>query len=461
MTKAIVVAGASAGVGKTTVAVGLAAALAKRGLKVQTFKVGPDGYDPTWLTAASGRPCVNLDLWMMPKRAVLEVYGRHASRADVCVIEGMMGLYDGMSMRGAAVSTADLNGLIGAPVVLVVDASLMAESAAAVVHGFATFGEVPLKGVVFNRVGEKHYARLRSAVEVAGDVEALGFLPPEEGLALPERPNGIVAAEEARAKELSRALGEKVEGCLDVDEILEIAGKAAEHKVAPPTKKGTLKPRARIAVARDAAFHFYYEENLAALRAAGAEIVPFSPLKEKELPFATSGLYLGGGFAEIHAETLDKNRALREAVRKAIEGGLPTYAECGGMMYLAKHFVGTGVRAWEMAGVLPGEVSMSRGASGYATAVAERETFLVKKGETLRGHEFRPATWSGEGGDESLYRVSRPGREDGRLEGLGRETLHASFVHLHFTSCPEVAKRFVDAAEAHAKTSGKKKGKKK
>ena len=455
--KAILVAGTHAGVGKTTAALGLTAALVKRGLRVQTFKVGPDWFDPGYLAAASGRPCLNLDLWMMPKRAILETYVRGAEGADVAVIDGMWGLFDGMSMKGAAVSTADVDGLLGAPVLLVVDASPMMESAAAEVHGFATFGELPVPACLFNRVGKSRYERLRGAVQVAGSVEPVGFLSVEEGLRLPERGASMASADTARLAEILPALGDRFAASVKVGALLEMADAAAAHKSSPAPKRKAAKARARIAVARDEAFHFYYDDNLSALSAGGAELVPFSPLKDAKLPSGVGAIYLGGGFDEIYAERLDKNKSMREAVRAAIDGGMPTYAECGGLLYLTKHFVGSGVRAWEMAGILPGEVRLSVPSSGYASVESARGSFLVAKGEKLRGHEFRVCAWSEDGGAQSVYRVTRPGRDESRAEGYAREHLHVSSVHLHFSSCPDVVKRFVDAAEAHAKKAPRKK----
>jgi cobyrinic acid a,c-diamide synthase len=449
--KAILVAGTHVGVGKTTIAVGLTAALVKRGLKVQTFKVGADWFDPGYLAAASGRPCFALDLWMMPKRAILETYAKRTLGADIAIIDGMWGLFDGMSMKGMAVSTADLDGLLGAPVLLVVDASHMAESAAAAVHGFATFGELPVEGCLFNRVGESRYERLKSAVAVAGSVRPCGFLPPEPILQWPERGQTIAAADGSKIKESLAAIAKKVEDTVDVDALLEIAEDAAAPKGGTPTKNKMLRPRTKIAVAQDAAFHFYYEENLGALKSAGAELVPFSPLEDAELPSGVGGLYLGGGFAEIHAERLDKNRTMRDSVRKAIDDGMPTLAECGGMLYLVKHFVGSGVRAWEMAGVLPGEVRVGPPTSGYVTGEAQRGTFLMEKGAKLKGHEFHVSAWSEDGKESPAFRLLKPGRDDGRLEGCGRDNLHASSLHLHFSSCPDVPRRFAEAAEEFAK----------
>ncbi len=454
--RAILVAGTHAGVGKTTVALGLTAALVKRGLRVQTFKIGPDWFDAGYLTAASGRPCINLDLWMMPKRAVLDAYARGAAGADIVVIDGMWGLFDGMAMKGDAVSTADVNGLLGAPVLLVVDASPMMESAAAQVHGFATFGELPVPACLFNRVGKSRYERLRAAVQVAGSVEPVGFLAIDEAIRLPEHGGSIAPADSARLEEILPTLGERFAESVKVGALLEMAEAAAAHKPPPAPKHKAAKARARIALARDEAFHFYYQENLAALEAAGAELVPFSPLKDAKLPAGVGGIYLGGGFDEVHAERLDKNRTMREAVHAAVDGGMPTYAECGGLLYLTKHFVGSGVRAWEMAGVLPGEVRIAPPSSGYASVESVLGSFLVPKGEKLRGHEFRVCEWSEDGGPQAAYRVSRPGREDSRAEGFARGNLHVSSVHLHFSSCPDVVKRFVDAAETHAKKAPKK-----
>lgn len=446
----VVIAGTHSGEGKTTVACGLLAALRKRGAKVQPFKVGPDYLDPAYHTLAGGRPSVNLDLWLMPAEAVKHSFAARCADTEIAVVEGMMGLYDGLGLAQAKISTAEMAGLLGLPVVLVIDASAMAESVGAVAKGFATVGSAKVAGVLFNRVaGPNHFNLLKRAVESDAKLKAFGWLPAETGLAIPERHLGLVTPDPHQAREVLERLVGHFEKTVDVGAILEAARGAPEPatvKKAPPAGK----PRARIAVARDAAFHFYYEDNLRALEAAGAELVSFSPVADKGLPKGVGGLYLGGGFPEIYAARLEDNRPMREVLRKAVAKGMPTYAECGGLMYLSSHFVGSGVRAWEMVGAIPGEVRLERGLQqfGYVEAVAEQKTFLVEPGDKLRGHEFHASIWTGEGGERSVYRVSRPGREGSRREGFGQENLHASYVHLHFASAEKLPERFVKAAEA-------------
>ncbi|MBI2931872.1 MAG: cobyrinate a,c-diamide synthase [Planctomycetes bacterium] len=453
----LLIAGTHGGAGKTTVACAIVAGLHQRGITVQPFKIGPDYLDPDYLSRMAGRPCINLDLWMMPRSAIEASFRARAGSVGVSVIDGMMGLFDGMGTDGAGVSTAELASQLGVPVVLVVDAGGMGESAAAIVHGFAGFGGAEIAGVIFNRVaGPGHFGILKRAIEkIAEKIKVFGWLPPDADLEIPQRRLGWVSADARHADELMPRLVEMAQKTLDLDALLEAAGPL--DRVTGRRAKAA-KMRAKIGVARDAAFHFYYEDNLEALRAAGAELVPFSPISDATLPKGIGGLYLGGGFPENYASRLEENRSMREAVRKAIEQGMPTYAECGGLMYLTSNLVGTGVRAWEMVGALPGEVRMERSRPhlGYVTAVAERSTFLIEEGETLRGHAFQPSVWTGEGAGPALYRVTRPGQEDARREGFGSPTLHASYVHVHFAGAPEMPERFIKAAEEFAKPGKKK-----
>ncbi len=442
------IASPQSGAGKTTVTCALIAALRKRGHRVQPFKAGPDFLDTGYHAVAAGRPSINLDFWLMSGEAIAAAFASRSKDADVCILEGMMGLFDGSSVAGSDVSTAAIAARVGAPVVLVLDGGAMGESAAAIVHGFASFGRAPVAGVIFNRLaGPRHYDLLRRAVESSpSKVRVLGWLPADGSLEIPERRLGLVSVDAPRLEQLLPSLAAHVEQCVDLDALL-----AAGRPVAP---EGTPRPkpkkrRAKIAVARDAAFHFYYEDNLEALRAGGAELVFFSPLTDNALPKGTGGLYLGGGFPENHAPKLEANRSMRDAIRKAVKSGMPTYAECGGLMYLATNFVGSGVRAWEMVGAIPGEVRMEPTLQnfGYVSAVADKGSFLVSPGESVRGQEFHYSSWSGEGGEAAIWKVSRPGRDEKRAEGHRSASLHASYVHLHFASCPQAASRFVAATE--------------
>jgi cobyrinic acid a,c-diamide synthase len=400
---AFIVAGTHSGVGKTTVAAGLLAAFARRGHRVQAFKAGPDYIDPSHLAGASGAPSRNLDLWLCGASEVRRIFARTA--AAVNVIEGMMGLFDGApDGRG---STAELAKALGVPVVLVVDAHALAQSAGAVAHGFATYDPaVRLAGVIFNRVASAgHYAYLRRAVRVP----SLGWLAP--GTPMPERHLGLVPAAERRSEPAS------VEH-VDLDRLLRLTKVPAPGGADPPPAG---PPVARIGVARDEAFCFYYEDNLDRLREAGAEVVPFSPLR-RELP-EVDAVYLGGGFPEAHR--VPAHPRLRDAVRS----GMPVYAECGGLMYLVGQ------------GLLPGRIEMTGRLQdfGYVRARAERDTVVLARGRGVRGHEFHYSRWV-RPAVPAAYRVGP------RAEGYARRNIHASYVHLHFGGAPECAVRLVQSA---------------
>jgi cobyrinic acid a,c-diamide synthase len=407
--KTFVIAGTQTGVGKTTIAAGLMAALARRGHSVQGFKVGPDYIDPSYHERATGRPSRNLDLWMCSASVVRQIYGRSA--ADVNVVEGMMGLFDGAGDGGG--TTAATAKALGAPVILVVDAQGLAQSVGALVHGYATYDpSLSLAGVIFNRVaGEGHYEYLRRAVKLP----SFGWVGRDPSIALPERHLGLVPAGE-RPPDLVR-IGEAVIRHVSLDRLLERA------RVPAPRRRDLPKrlPTTLIAYARDEAFTFYYQDNLDLLEAAGAKLVPFSPLRG-ELP-ECDALYLGGGFPELHRPKA--HRRLREAVR----AGMPVYAECGGLMYLVGQ------------GLLPGRIEMTDRLQnfGYAEARAARDTVIVKRGRRLRGHEFHHSKWIHPRVPEA-WRLARGG------EGFAHGNIHASYVHLHFGGAPECAVRLVESA---------------
>jgi len=405
-----VIAGTHTGVGKTTIAAGLMAALARRGHAVQGFKVGPDYIDPSYHRRATGRPGRNLDLWMCPEPAVRRLYERAA--ADVNIVEGMMGLFDGAADgRG---STADVAKALGAPVILVVDASGLAQSAGAVVHGFATYDPaLTVAGVIFNRVaGEGHYEYLRRSVRLS----CFGWVERDASIALPERHLGLVPESERPIDPVR--LGRVVGAHLDLDRLLE----RARVRTPRPPREQKIPAGVTIGVASDEAFSFTYQDNLDALEAAGARIVPFSPLRG-ELPEADA-LYLCGGFPELHRAR--RHRKLREAAG----AGMPIYAECGGLMYLVGQ------------GLLPGRIEMTAELQGfgYKEARAVRDTVVVRRGRRVRGHEFHHSRWV-------RPRVPAAWRLERGPEGYARKNIHASYVHLHFGGAPECAVRFVDSAK--------------
>ena len=363
-TRGLVIAGTQSGVGKTTLTLGLLYALARRGLTVQPFKVGPDFIDPGHHTRAAGRVCRNLDGWMLSREANLALFRRQARGADVAVVEGVMGLFDGYDGASEAGSTAQMAKWLGLPVLLVVDARAMARSAAALVHGFASFDPaLSLAGVVFNRIGSPaHLEYLQQALTSLPGVRCFGGLPRDQELAIPERHLGLATAEDHPLDDSYLArLADRLEAHLDLPGLL-----AALPPLTLPEEpaQAASPPLVRLGVARDRAFCFYYPENLELLASFGAELVPFSPLEDRELPAGLDGIYLGGGYPELYAGQLAANEPLRQALKAGAAGGLPIYAECGGLMYLAREIRDLEGRVHPMAGVFPFTVADAAPAQG-------------------------------------------------------------------------------------------------
>ncbi len=446
----LIVAGASSGIGKTSVAVGLIRAFRARGLKVQPFKVGPDYLDPTYHTLASGLPCRNLDSWMLSKGAMKALFRRAAFNADLSLIEGVMGLYDGRGGEGEVGSTAEVAKLLKAPVLLVLDVGKLSRSAAAMALGYKAYDpDLPLAGFILNQVGsERHLRWVREAIEEATRLPVLGYLPKAMAAELPKRHLGLVPAGEA--PELARSLEHirlQVEATFDLEAILSVAREA--HPLIGAEEEGIFperEPKARvtIAIAQDPAFGFYYQDNLDLLEAWGAKLHAVSPLKDRTLPEDVQGLYLGGGFPELYAEPLEANEAFRQSVREAALAGMPIYAECGGLMYLSEGIVTFEGRRHHMVGLIPGWSAMQRRKAkmGYVVAEALRSAILLKQGQKVRAHEFH---WSELPGpkEEAAYRILEP---EGRLEGFvaGRQgNILGSYLHLHFGSDPALAQQFV------------------
>lgn len=449
----LIVAGTHSGVGKTTVTLALTLALRDNKLPIQPFKVGPDYLDPTYHTLAASRPCRNLDGWMMGEAAVKQSLARASMGASLAIIEGVMGLYDGAGVGNEVGSTAQMAKWLGAPVILVIDASGMATTAAALALGCVRYDpDVPWAGVIFNRVGsERHLAWLRESVERATSLKVLGGLPIDSGIIIPERHLGLVGADRSiMTPAMNTRLVELARQWFDLRTILHVAGDAPRLD-APPGMR-TERPRhCRIGVARDEAFSFYYLDNLELLEAAGAELLPFSPLHDTALPPDLDGLYLGGGYPELHAQTLAAGEPIRTAISQFAFRGGSIYAECGGLMYLSQavHTL-DGVRH-RMGGLLPGEVRMlqRRKTLGYREVEAVQDLPILSKGERARGHEFHYSEWIDE--PEPAGEWSRPyrlmdktGRELG-TEGGHSGSIVASYVHLHFGSNPAIAEHWVDA----------------
>jgi cobyrinic acid a,c-diamide synthase len=458
--KSIVIAAPMSGCGKTTVTLGLMACLQRKGLAVAPFKVGPDFIDPGWHKIVTGRPSFNLDGWMCPEEFVRETFARHAQDVDIAVIEGVMGLFDGIDGVSAAGSTAQIAKIANAPVILVVDAKSQARSAAALVQGFAGFDpEVEVAGVIFNNVGSENHGRiLREAVESSTTgIRVLGCIPRDEGLRIPSRHLGLVTAEESPLSgDFHEYLADVIGKHIDLDGILSLRGQVYRfHK--NNVKCVDLTPSfARIAVARDPAFCFVYEDNLRLLREAGAELVEFSPLKDSAFPKDIDGIYLPGGYPELFAEVLAANRAMKKEIGEVIEAGMPVYAECGGFIYLTRGQVYTfdknDVKCVdltpedEFVGIFPVTTRMlpRRKALGYREVTLLADSVIARKGTVARGHEFHYSEMEEMPGQvERLYQLSKNGMDLG-LEGYRYKNCLASYIHLHFGSCPELAKTFVE-----------------
>ena len=446
----LVVAGTASGVGKTTIAAAALAAFRRRGLAVAPFKVGPDYIDPTYHALAAGRACRNLDSWILPRDHVLALFERATRGADLAVVEGVMGLFDGRNEAGESGSTAEVAGTIGAPVVLVLDVGKQARSAAATAVGFQRFDPAtPLAGFILNRVGSpRHAALVRREVEAVTGLPVLGAFPKQALVELPERHLGLVPTQELeRARDVVGRLAELAREHLDLDALLATARAvpalaSMEEAVFPAAPIRCDEPG--LAVARDEAFSFYYEDSLDLLAAFGARLLPFSPLRAGGLPDGARGLYLGGGFPELFADRLASNRALLGAVRRAAAEGMPIYAECGGLMYLAESLVDLDGREHRLSGLLPCRVAMMprRAALGYVRLRARTDTLLCGAGRELRGHEFHWSRLSAGAEQANAYDVLDPARQ---AEGFARGSMLASYVHLHFGADPRLAQRFVAA----------------
>lgn len=436
--------------GKTTISIGLAAALAARGLAVQTFKKGPDYIDPMWLSAASGRPCRNLDFFVMGRDEIPAHFGRHAAAADLALIEGNKGLYDGLDLDGSN-SNAALAGLLGSPVVLVIDARGMTRGIAPLVLGFQAFDRsIRIAGVILNRLGgSRHEAKLRAVIEHYTDVRVLGAVHQSAEVEIVERHLGLMPSSEAReAAARIAAIRDAVATQVDLDAVLEVAGwapRARRAAQAPAAEAQALsKPNIRIGVAMDRAFGFYYADDLEALERAGAEIVPVNTLEDARLP-AIDALVIGGGFPEVFMAELEANAALRADVRRAAEGGLPVYAECGGLMYLARSLTWRG-QTCAMAGVIPADVVMHDKPVGRGY-VRLRETaahpWPKAPGAELRAHEFHYSSLENLPPDLPFaYEVTRGHGADGKRDGIVLGNVLASYTHLRSVGGNEWAQRF-------------------
>ena len=452
----IVLAAPQSGSGKTTLTCGILAALRHRGLRVQAYKVGPDYIDPGYLAQASGRPAHNLDTWLLDEDTMLRVFAQTSSDADLAIVEGVMGLYDGG--RGGVSSTALISKLLKSPVVLVIDCKSMGESAAALACGFRDYDSgVKFRGVMLNRLGSASHRDMLSDAMKRKGIAVFGSLMRNDSIAMPERHLGLLPTSENEGHTFDPLI-ELIEKSVDLDSLVALANSAEQLDVLSNVK-AAVKKRATIAVANDQAFSFYYPESLEELENAGAKLVFFSPIKDAKLPNA-DGLILGGGFPEMFAYQLAANESMRNHIAGAAKSGMPIYAECGGYMYLTRCLTDFDGKEFPMAGIIPATCAMTKRLQtvGYVTATAQKDTALCAKGTAVRGHEFHfsvstPDAGSGDGA-AWIFKKARTGAE--YAAGYTNGNVVASYLHMHFAGNPALARRFVDSCEKFSRLRDKK-----
>lgn len=438
----ILLAGDRSSSGKTTIVAGLLSALRGRSLQVQPFKVAMDYIDPSYHSWITKRPCRNLDGYLMPERTIHEIYSRASEGSDISVIEGVRGLYEGY--EGDPGSTAQIAKILKAPVIFVVDARSITRSAAALVKGYMDFDpEVKIKGVILNKVGgERHARKAREEIERYAGVEVVGVIPRDESMHLAMRHLGLVPMLEGEARhdgfvQRLERIRRIVEEGLEIDRILEIAAEAEPLETPQPDlyKRNDQGSGLRIGVALDEAFNFYYRDNLELMELAGAKVVPFSPVHDKELP-PVDGLYIGGGYPELYAAELSRNSSMLASIHEAHERELPIYAECGGLMYLARKIEWDGERL-DMVGLVPGEARKGQTrVVSYTSGRLACDCLLGPAGSSLLGHEFHHSELIMEENAKVEYaiRLDRGTGIQGGLDGIVEKNMVASYSHLHAAS---------------------------
>ena len=455
--KRLLISAAHKSSGKTTISIGLCKALSDQGNKVQPYKKGPDYIDPMWLGRAASRPCYNLDFYTMQRDEILATIQRYSATADISLIEGNKGLYDGLDIEGSN-SNAALASLTHSPVILVIDVQGMTRGIAPLVLGYQAFDpELHIAGVILNQIrGQRHESKLRAVLEHYTEVPVVGAVYHDKSMAIVERHLGLVPSNESQDAEKQIAhIGQLIANQVNLDSIREIAAASPEMPKAHTNIEHVQHaPQVRIAIARDAAFGFYYPDDLDALEAAGAELIPFNTLQDPDLPDC-DGLFLGGGFPETHMAALEANTSLRTSIKQAIEQGLPTYAECGGLMYLARSL------HWrdetrDMVGVIPGDITMHPRPMGRGYIQLEQTSQhpwpggLNDPDSLIPGHEFHYSVLENLPPEQKFaYHVRRGTGIDGESDGLIVKNLLASYAHLRDTSQHHWAKRFVDFVRSH------------
>ncbi|MEK4148722.1 cobyrinate a,c-diamide synthase [Robertmurraya sp. FSL W8-0741] len=448
-----VLAGTGSGVGKTTFTIGMMRALMKRGFNVQGFKCGPDYIDPTYHTAVTKRPSRNIDSFMMSAEVVRAIVARASREANIAMIEGVMGFYDGKSPLSNEGSAAHISEITESPVILIVNGASMARSVAAVVKGFQLLDEKSnIVGVLVNQLGSRsHYEIVKTAIEKECEIPVVGYLQKGAVDPLPSRHLGLVPAIERGDLDYYFArLAEAIEETVDLELLLKITKAEPIEVFSSIFDAQTERKPVHIAVAKDSAFNFYYEENFELLRAYGAKLHFFSPLQNEVVPDVAQALYIGGGFPEEFAARLAENEATKRSIRFAIESGLPTLAECGGFMYLTEEIINRSGEPYSMVGVIPGRVRMQEklAALGYREITGLAGNFLIGEGETAKGHEFHYSQYEGKYTTPAYF---NKGRFRARQEGYLYKNLVAGYTHFHFASNPKLVENWLTAS--HSKFS--------
>ncbi|MBN2796795.1 MAG: cobyrinate a,c-diamide synthase [Clostridia bacterium] len=446
-------AGTSSDVGKTTIVLGIMRALTKKNLKVQGYKAGPDYIDTAFHSFATHIPSRNLDPWMLTQDTIQGLIGKNEKQCDISIMEGVMGMYDGASIDSIQGSSAHLAKITETPVILIINGSGVALSAAAMVLGFKNFDpEINLAGVIVNKVGsEKHYQLIKDAIEKHVKVPCVGYLKKSEEISLKSRHLGLIPSVEVKAlDEKIDQVAEMVLETVDLDLLMTLGKQAKKFNV---NEAAAQEKVVKLAVAYDNAFNFYYEDNLDLLESLGCELVRFSPINDTELPRGIDGLYLGGGFPEVFAKELYENKSMRTSIRHAIEKDLPTYAECGGLMYLTQEITTLENETYEMCGVFEAASTMTKSLQrfGYVDVTLNRDSILGEKGTTFKGHEFhRSMVIEPKEHFEKGYDITKGGYGEGCWQcGYIKNACLAGYPHIHFYNNKHLAENFVEAMKRY------------
>lgn len=450
MQNRIMFAGTSSDVGKTTIVLGIMRALKNRGMKVQGFKAGPDYIDTAFHTFATGIPSRNLDTWMLDEDVIKELLAKHASKADISIMEGVMGMFDGANIKSIEGSSAHLASITKTPVILIINGAGVALSAAAMVYGFVHFDEsIDVKGVIVNKVsGDGHYQIIKEAIEHHVKIPCIGYLAKNEDISLKSRHLGLIPSVEVQAlDEKVNKVAEMIEETMNLDLLLELSKEIVDFELIESKSKA---PYLRVGVAYDQAFNFYYQDNLDYLKEQGCELVFFSPINDTHIPSNLDGLYIGGGFPEVFADQLENNITMKKSLKEAIESNMPTYAECGGLMYLTEYIETLEGNKHKMVGIYTGGSKMTKTLQqfGYVRGELNRDQIIGSKGTLFKGHEFHRSVVMNED-LERTYNLKKVNKDVTWQCGYNRKNCLGGYPHLHFYSNLEIANNFIKACEAY------------